>query len=173
MRSIYLIGFMGTGKSTTASALSARTGMPVIEMDEEIVRRKGMPITEIFASEGEASFRQTETALLREIAEGAPAIVSCGGGAVTVPENVRLMKESGTVVLLTSSPEEILARVRGSDERPLLNGHMDADYIRGMLQKRERFYLEAADMIVSTDGKETGRIVPEILRQLEQTTTGN
>jgi shikimate kinase len=92
---------------------------------------------------------------------------------VTVPENVRLMKESGTVVLLTASPEEILARVRGSDERPLLNGHMDADYIRGMLQKRERFYLEAADMTVSTDGKETGRIVPEILRQLEQTTTGN
>ena len=166
MRSIYLIGFMGTGKSTAAALLSERTRLPAVEMDEEIERRRGMPIREIFASEGEASFRESETALLREIARGPASVVSCGGGVVTVPENVRLMKESGTVVLLTAEPGEILARVCGSDERPLLNGRMNAEHIRGMMEQRDAFYREAADVTIRTDGRTADRIVSEILLRI-------
>ena len=85
---IYLIGFMGVGKSAVARELHKKLDLPLIEMDQEIVDRQGMEISEIFARHGEAFFRGLESALIREIANGHDAIVSCGGGAVLREENV-------------------------------------------------------------------------------------
>ena len=92
---IYLIGFMGAGKSTIAELLCDRLHMELVEMDERIVKEQGMPITGIFEKYGEDHFREIESALVRTIAEEGNTVVSCGGGVVIRPENTQEMKRSG------------------------------------------------------------------------------
>ena len=104
---IYLIGFMGTGKSTVSGYLHARFGLDRLEMDREIARRAGKSISAIFGEDGEEVFRDMETELLRELSQKENLVVSCGGGTVLRDENVRLMKASGTLILLDASAEEI------------------------------------------------------------------
>lgn len=101
---IFLIGFMGCGKSTCAACLCRMTGAEQIEMDQEIVKRQGMEITEIFRVHGEEYFRDLETELIKEIGNMEPMVVSCGGGTVLREENVALMKAAGRIVLLTAEP---------------------------------------------------------------------
>ena len=165
-KNIYLIGFMGTGKSTVSDALAERTGMREIEMDEEIVRREGKPIAEIFADEGEAYFRTAETALLSDLGKQSGCLVSCGGGVPMREENVQLMKQTGHVVLLTARPATVLERVKGSSERPILNGNMNEAYIRTLMEKRREAYERAADIRVDTDYRSVEEICGEILERL-------
>ena len=107
MKTIYLIGMMGCGKSTCARLLGERLGLPVLDTDEEIQRRAGMTVSEIFASRGEAAFRQMETELLQTLADGADRIVACGGGLPLRQENRALLRKGGTVVFLNRDPEKI------------------------------------------------------------------
>lgn len=165
---IFLIGFMGAGKSTIARQLSVRLERPLVEMDERIVREQGMPITEIFAKYGEEHFRAIETALIQTIGTEQPSVVSCGGGAPMRAENVASMKESGTVVFLTAKPETIYARVKDSTERPVLNGHMNVDYIAELMEKRRPKYEAAADVCIATDEKSREEIADEIICRLEE-----
>lgn len=160
---IFLIGFMGCGKSTNAKVLSDMMGAAQLEMDEEIAAREGMAITEIFAVHGEEYFRSAETELIRSLRGKESMVVSCGGGAVLREENVGLMKRMGTIVLLTASPETVYGRVKGSTERPVLNGHMSVDDIRSLMEKRRPRYEAAADLVVSTDKKDAKEICREIL----------
>lgn len=162
-RHIFLIGFMGCGKSTNAACLSAMTGAIQMEMDQEIVKNQGMEISEIFAVHGEAYFRDLETDLLKSLKDKEPMVVSCGGGAVLRDENVALMKETGTIVLLTAEPETIYERVKDSTERPVLNGNMNLGYIEELMEKRRPRYEAAADAVVSTDGRTAEEICEEIL----------
>lgn len=164
---LFLIGFMGCGKSTNAQKLCELTGAGRLEMDEEIVREQGMEISGIFEKYGEPYFRDLETELLKRLQERKPAVVSCGGGAVLRPENVALMKAAGKIVLLTAEPETIYSRVKDSTERPVLNGNMNLDYIRGLMEKRRPSYEGAADIVVSTDGRTAEEICREILRLAE------
>ncbi|MEE1114236.1 MAG: shikimate kinase [Eubacterium sp.] len=160
---IYLIGFMGCGKSTIAAALRKNYGMPVAEMDQMIVEEEGMSIPEIFSSKGEAHFRTVETNLLKRLAETSNHVVSCGGGAATRRENVELMKKGGVVVLLTATPEEIYKRVRYSTNRPLLKGRMSVEGIKELMDARRPAYEAAADITILTDGKDANRICREIM----------
>ncbi len=164
MRHLFLIGFMGTGKSTIATELSARLGRRQLEMDALLVEEAGMPISEVFEKYGETHFRDMETALVRRLCEetGEGAVVSCGGGAVLREENVAMMKSAGKIVLLTASPETILERVSGNNDRPVLNGHMNVEYIRELMEKRRACYEKAADVVVTTDGKSVAQICEEI-----------
>ena len=162
MKHIFLIGFMGCGKSTIARKLSSQLGLPQVEMDEQIVKEQGMPITEIFEKYGEAHFRDIETDLLKRICEQEGAIVSCGGGAVLREENITMMKSAGCIVLLTAKPETILERVKHNHDRPVLNGHMNEDYIAELMENRRACYEEAADFVVATDGKSIEQICDEI-----------
>lgn len=163
---IYLIGFMGVGKSSIARRLSGMLRLPMLEMDEALEKREGISISEIFKRCGEEYFRNLETALLRSIKEEPASIVSCGGGAVLREENLRLMRESGVIVQLTAAPESILKRVRHSLNRPILNGNMNVDYIRGLLEKRAPLYEKAADFSISTDEKSIEEICQEIEKLL-------
>lgn len=161
---IFLIGFMGCGKSTNAACLSKLTGACQMEMDQEIVRSQGMEISEIFAAHGETYFRDLETALLKSLKGKEPMVVSCGGGAVLREENVALMKDMGTIVLLTAEPETIYERVKDSKERPVLNGNMNLGYIEELMEKRRPRYEKAAELTVSTDGRGAEDICREILK---------
>jgi shikimate kinase len=166
MENIFLIGFMGAGKSTIARELQKRLGRKLVEMDARIVEEQGMSINDIFAQFGEEHFRDIESQLILTIGDEGNTIVSCGGGVVVRPQNTEYMKKSGKVVYLKTSPETIYARVRYSTERPILNGNMNVEYIAGLLEKRRPLYEGAADITVVTDGRSCDEICSEILRAL-------
>lgn len=165
-KNIFLIGFMGAGKSTIARYLHRQHGMEWLEMDKEIERKEGMPISEIFCLRGEEYFRERETELLLSLADKENTVVSCGGGVPLRAYNVEAMKKSGIIVFLTARPETILERVKDSHERPLLEGHKDVEYIADLLSQRMGKYEAAADVLASTDGRAPEEIGKEILKYL-------
>ena len=142
---IFLIGFMGCGKSTCAACLCRMTGAEQIEMDQE---------------------------LIKEIGNMEPMVVSCGGGTVLREENVALMKAAGRIVLLTAEPETVFDRVKGSADRPVLNGNMNLSYIKELMEARRPRYEAAADAAVATDGRTAEEICEEILEQRKEGSHG-
>ena len=164
---ILLIGFMGAGKSAIAGHLQKEYGMNMIDMDEEIVKREGMSISEIFKSRGEPYFRNLETKLLIELQQMSNQVVSCGGGVAMRSENVAEMKKNGRVVLLRAKPETIYERVKDSTNRPLLAGNMNVAYISELMELRRPKYKAAADVMIDTDGKSVDEICRELLEKVE------
>ena len=161
-----LIGFMGSGKSTIAKYLSHILEMQDLETDEFIVKREDMTINEIFQRKGEEYFRRCENNALRELETRQGIIISCGGGMPMKDENVELMKKSGKIVLLTASPETIYERVKYSNERPLLNGNMNVEYIKDLMEKRKDRYESIADIVVDTNNKPIHVIAEEVVSKL-------
>lgn len=160
---IYLIGFMGVGKTSTSRELVRLLGVEEVEMDARIVAENGMSINDMFALFGEEYFRDRETDMIAKIASEAPAVVSCGGGAVLRPTNVELMKKSGVIVLLTAEPQTVFGRVKDATDRPILNGHMNVDYIAGLMEKRRAIYESVCDVRIATDGKTPRQVASEIV----------
>lgn len=167
MKNLYLIGFMGAGKSTIAWALAKKCPAKWIEMDQLIEEQQRMAIKDIFAAHGENYFRDLETELLRSFSESTGYVVSCGGGSVLRDENAALMKENGCIVFLRATPETIYERVKDSANRPILNGNMNVEYIRELMEKRRPRYEAVADICVDTDGKDVENIREEILKAVE------
>ena len=164
---IFLIGFMGCGKSTNARYLSKITGAQQMEMDQKIVDDQGMTIAEIFSKFGESYFRDLETELIQTLIGCEPMVVSCGGGAALREENVALMKQCGKIVLLTATPESIYERVKHGIDRPILKGNMNVEYIAGLMEKRRPKYEAAADIVITTDMKNIREICEEILEKIQ------
>lgn len=164
---IYLTGFMGSGKSTIARYLHEIYNLDIVEMDEQIAEEQGRTIAEIFEQEGEPFFRELETQLLRRLNKQDNVVVSCGGGTVMRECNVQEMKKKGVIVLLCAEPETVLARVCISDDRPLLKGHMNAEYIKELMDRRMPAYVAAADVAVKTDRRSTGDICTEIMQRVD------
>lgn len=163
---IFLIGFMGTGKSTVADTFRKQYGMEIVEMDQAIVEKEGMSISDIFEKYGEEYFRNLETSLLKGMNGATDKIVSCGGGAVLRKENISFMKEQGKIVLLTASPEVIFCRVKNNKGRPLLQGKNTVEEIKAMMENRKKIYESAADIVICTDGKSLEIICKEIIEKL-------
>lgn len=164
---IYLIGFMGTGKSTVSRSLAELLGYEEIDTDAWIVRQQNRSIPEIFETQGEEYFRELETDLLRRMKSQQHKIISCGGGMVLREENTALMKETGVVVLLTATPQTILSRVENGADRPILNGNMNVEYIRGLMEKRAPYYEAAGEVVIVTDHRLPEEIAEEIKKKLE------
>lgn len=162
---IILIGFMGVGKSTISRELKVQTNREEIDTDVWIEEEEGKKIADIFSEKGETYFRQLETDMIDELGNRKPAIISCGGGMAMRDINVRKLQAIGNIVLLTAQPETIYERVKDSTERPLLNGNMNVDYIRALMEKRRPFYEKAATVTVSTDNKMISDIAKEILEK--------
>jgi shikimate kinase len=165
MKSIYLIGFMGSGKTTIGKALSLSLNVPVIDCDEEISRLTGKTITEIFEVEGEAAFRLLEAECLRNLPVE-DSIITTGGGTVLREENRKWMQENGVVVLLAASPEEILKRLEGDKTRPLLIGDKETKVAK-ILGERLPVYVDTANIIIETTGKSVEAIVEELVQRLK------
>ena len=155
---IVLIGFMGAGKSTISAFLRDALAMDVVEMDQVIAEQQGMSISE--------NFRNLETQLLIDMQSKQNVIISCGGGVAMRERNVAEMKKNGKVVLLKADPQTILDRVKDSDERPLLNGHKNVEYIADLMEARRAKYEAAADIVVQTDGKSALEICEEMIHKL-------
>ncbi len=163
---IFLIGFMGCGKSTAARYIGSHYGMGYVEMDRQIEEEQGCSISEIFAERGEEYFRKLETELLGRLESGPDQVVSCGGGTPMRECNVELMKKQGRIVLLTASAETVYDRVKNSHNRPLLEGNMNVDYIKGLMEMRMPRYEAAADIVVKTDRMNISDICRGIMEKL-------
>jgi shikimate kinase len=165
MKSIYLIGFMGSGKTTIGKALSLSLNIPVMDSDEEVSRLTGKTIIEIFEGEGEVGFRLLETQCLRNLPVE-NSIITTGGGIVLREENRRWMRENGVVVLLDASSEEILKRLEGDKTRPLLIGDKETKVTK-ILDERLPLYVDTANLIIETTGKSVEVIVEELVQRLK------
>ncbi len=162
-RHIILIGFMGVGKSTISRELAYQTSRAEIDTDRWIEEHEGKKISQIFEEDGEEHFRDLETDMIDELADMKPAIISCGGGMAMRGLNVRKLKAMGHIVLLTAKPETIYERVRMNDDRPVLRGHMNTEYISQLMEQRRPYYEAAADVSVPTDHRMISDVAKEIL----------
>ena len=168
-RHIYLIGFMGCGKTSVSIAMNQLYGKNIVEFDDRIIAKEGRSINQIFAESGENYFRDLETEMLKELADEDNIIVSCGGGMVLREENRRLMKENGVIIWLDATPETILDRVKDDDSRPNLKGKKNVKDIKALKNKRADAYAEAADIKVDTDGKTIREVAKEIYESVNRT----
>jgi len=152
---IYLLGFMGCGKSTLGKKLAKHTGLQFIDMDNYIEERNYKTVPRIFAEEGEAEFRKKEHKALEELSEFNDVIIATGGGAPCFFDNMELMNETGITIYLNIAPEILAARLAESKtERPLIKGKTDSElleYINETLRKRNKFYKKAAFQITDPD----------------------
>lgn len=169
---VLLVGFSGTGKSTSGRLLAEELGWSLLEMDSEIERRAEMTIPEIFARHGEAAFRESEAQLLQEALDRSGVVVSTGGGAVCSDEAWRVIRESsGTLVVgFDASPEELLRRIERhaseapggeTTKRPMLDAADPLARIRELLSSRQPYY-RRADVTIPVEGREPQRIARDI-----------
>ncbi|HSF41670.1 MAG TPA: shikimate kinase [Thermoanaerobaculia bacterium] len=125
---IFLTGFMGSGKTTVGRRLAERLGIPFVDLDEEIERRAGMRVRDIFERSGETAFRRLETEALRDTLAQPDAVVATGGGTTTFPENARLIRSGGLSVWLNPAFATIVERIGswGKEDRPLFRNEVQA-----------------------------------------------
>jgi len=166
MNNIYLIGFMGSGKTTVGKELAAKLNRDLIDMDYEIEQKQGITISEIFESQGELAFRDMETKLLEDIKTLENKIVSTGGGVILKEENCESMRKGGKVVYLHASEEQLITFLKHDKKRPLLQGDNYQEKISSLLASREKLYLEASDIMIQATGKSIQEIVIEIMALL-------
>jgi len=170
LRNIVLVGFMGCGKSSVGRRLAGLTGHRFLDTDELIVEKCGQPISEIFATKGEAAFRDLETAELRELRGVCGIILATGGGIVLREENQAILRELGAVAWLDASPDLLFERVSRNQKRPLLQTENPRRTFDALLESRRSIYESAADFRVDSTGlghDETAQLVLEECRRFE------
>lgn len=160
---IYLIGFMGTGKSTIGRQLAQQLHYQFFDSDQAIEAKAGLPIAEIFEQAGEAAFRELEREFIESGHPQEGCVISCGGGLIMQPGLKEVMQKRGIIVSLFASAETIYERVRHHRHRPLLNVENPLAEIQRLLEVRLPVYREAG-VGVLTDGRPAADIVAHILR---------
>jgi 3-dehydroquinate synthase len=164
VNNVVLVGFMGSGKTTVGRELAARLGRPFVDLDDEVAADAGRPVREIFADEGEAGFRQRETRVLEQVLAKDDAVIAAGGGAPMRDENWQQIRSGNTVVALMVEPAEVLRRLNGSKERPLLEPDPPSA-VASLLPQRLPRYL-AADLVLPTDGHAPEQVADWIVEGL-------
>lgn len=165
-RNVILCGFMATGKSTVGKQLAEAMGYRFLDMDALIEEETGIPIPEIFATQGEPAFRALESQLVERIAAWSGYVVATGGGTIVNPQNLQKLKSCGVVVSLKADIPTILRRTERGDTRPMLKGGDKTERIRQLLELREPFYAQA-DIILDTSTLTVGQVVQTLIKQLQ------
>lgn len=165
---IILIGFMGSGKSAVGAELAERLGRKFIDTDEIIERKTGMTVREIFEKHGEEFFRDRESEAAAQLLtyNQGEMIAAAGGGIILRKENRAVISKAGEVVLLKASPPEILSRIGGCANRPLLNQEDPLETIKMILEEREPYYSEYK-IAFDTTGKTVSEVCEEIIERLQ------
>ena len=156
---IYLIGFMGAGKSAVGRCLARRLGWKYIDLDREIERIEGRTVAEVFSERGEPHFRNLERLRLKEVSKIEKAVIALGGGTFVDAENRSVVQNSGTAVWLKVSFPRAMERVKIDGTRPMFAGK---DQARKLHQDREPFYA-LAKVHVSTDDRSPDSVAEEIV----------
>lgn len=163
---VFLVGMMGSGKSTVGRRLAARLGRPFLDADKVLEERCGVPIATVFELEGEAGFRRREAALIDELTLQPGLVLATGGGAVMLPENRERLHARGAVVYLRATLPALWARLRHDRVRPLLRTEDPRARIAELLALREPLYMETAHHVVPTARQPVDRVVAAIIEAL-------
>jgi len=163
MKNIYLVGFMGTGKTSVGKEAARRLKRQFVDLDDLIELREKRLIRDIFAKNGEPYFRKIEKKVLREVSAEKGFIVACGGGIVTEKENIKVMKNTGTIICLSASPAVILKRTSGYAHRPLLNVSEPKKQIEVLLKLRAPYYAQA-DKSIDTSELSIKQVADKIVK---------
>lgn len=166
VKPVFLIGFMGAGKTSVARQLAVTRGLSSIDADQYLELREGRVIADIFAQDGEEGFRAIETDVLKDLAAHSPRLISCGGGAPLRPGNAALMKDSGFVVYLEVTADEAAKRIPDTDSRPMFKSF---DVARETIVDRIPKYEAAADVRIQTVGRSVQEVADEVADALERT----
>lgn len=150
-KNIYLVGFMGAGKSTIGKQLAKETGRKFIDTDREIEKKFSMSINAIFEKEGEAFFRAEEKKLAFSIAEKSNMIVSAGGGTINDDEIFEKFRSSGIMICLYAGKSELISRLKRTNKRPVLKGGNIEDKVSSLLEERNRIFRKIPIRIDTTD----------------------
>jgi len=163
---IFLVGFMGSGKSTVGRQLAAELGKEFFDCDGVLEERTGVDIPYIFDLEGETGFRRREAAVLRELAAKRGIVLSTGGGVVGDPDNRRALATNGFVVYLHASVDLLHRRTSRDRNRPMLYAEDPRKRIEDLLALRGPLYREVADLVVEAGCRGSRRVVQEIVHAL-------
>ena len=162
---IVLIGYRGTGKSSVAKMLAARTKWPVVSTDLEIIRKAGMPVPDIIRKRGWDYFRDVESEICKQVGKKDRTIIDTGGGAVLRKENVESLRQRGRMFWLTAEVTTVMARIKNNSDRPSLTGKKSyVEEVEEVLNERLPLYKAAADHIIPTDD----RTIEEIANEIQQ-----
>ena len=161
-RNIILGGFMATGKSSVGRRLAIVLGYDFLDLDTLIAAEEGMPISEVFTTRGEGTFRALETRMVERVAGRTGCVVATGGGTIVNPRNLETLKRSGVVVALTADPDTILARIGPTEDRPMLWGGDKRERVRLLMEQRAEAYAKA-DLIVDASARTIDHVVNHIL----------
>lgn len=164
MSNIYLVGFMGTGKTSVGRELARRWKCPFVDLDDLIELKEKRTIADLFAKEGEPYFRRAEKRALSEVSREKGFVVACGGGVVIDAGNIKAMKDTGKIFCLAARPEVILSRTCGCSHRPLLNVNDPIKRIELLLKMRSPYYAQA-DKTIDTSGLSVAEVVERILAE--------
>jgi shikimate kinase len=165
---IFLVGMMGSGKTTLGRALAQRLHLPFADTDRILVERTGVPVTTIFEIEGEAGFRKRESAVLAELAQGEAQVIATGGGAVLAPENRTTMRSGGTVIYLRARLEHLWERTRHDSSRPLLRTADPRGTLGELIEVRDPLYRETAHIVVDTGTQSSSTLVARVVSALRR-----
>ena len=164
---IFLVGMMGAGKTTVGRLLAKQADKTFVDCDEEIQRRTGVTIPHIFDIEGEAGFRQRESAAIRDLVLQDNIVLATGGGAVLCEGNRAALSRNGIVVYLKSSVHDLWQRTRHDRNRPLLQTADPRARLRELYEQRDPLYMQVADLVIHTGRQSVHNLVHKLQQELE------
>lgn len=169
-QNVIFIGLRGSGKSAVARRLAELLGFEAVDTDDLIEQRAGHTIREIFETDGETAFRNLETETLDALTRRSGQVISVGGGAILTEHNRQLLRQAGTCIWLTATPEELHRRVqtdaRTATQRPALTELSGLEEIRQLAQTREPLYRATAHHVVDTTGRNLDEVTKAVARRL-------
>ena len=165
---IFLVGLMGAGKTSVGRLLAKRLGKPFFDCDQEIERRTGVKIPVIFEIEGEAGFRSREAAMLRELTARNDIVLATGGGAILREENRQALTQSGTVVYLRASLDDLWQRTRHDRSRPLLQTPDPRAKLEELFALRDPLYRAVATIVIDTGNQSLGNLANRLEQRLHE-----
>ncbi len=165
---LFLVGPMGTGKTTIGRQLARKLKLGFYDSDRVIEERTGVDIPLIFEKEGEPGFRRREQAVIDELTGRDHIVLATGGGAILDAENRRLLRQRGTVIYLKSDLQTLVERTRKDRNRPLLHGDTPPEVVlQQLLEQREPLYLQTADLVIKTANNSIHHVIQAIIKRLE------
>ncbi len=163
---LILIGMMGSGKTTVGRALARQLGKQFVDSDEEVQRRTGVSIPHIFDVEGEAGFRQRESAAIADLVMRNDIVLATGGGAVLAAQNREILRQNGLVIYLKASVHDLWQRTRNDRNRPLLQtGDLRAK-LTELFEQRDPLYMEAADIVMPSSKQSVHALVQKLAGEI-------
>ena len=159
---IFIVGLMGSGKTSVGKVLSKKIQRPFFDIDQEIIKRENLNISQIFDKYGENYFRELEYKTLSKLKDNINCIISTGGGIVLKKENINIMTKNGTIVFLDIDVETQMSRIKNKKNRPLLNSENLKDDLKKMKDDRDKVYKSIANYVIDVSKETKYKVIDRI-----------